>query len=985
MNNVQLGINDVQQRSQQVETFINRIFETSEGYITIWTKGSGGGITVNKFFDAQTERTEAIDYVLARLDSEVWCSIATSTDGDRGNEHTQDRRWIIGDADNKEAYGHLDFLKITPTITVQTSEGKFHLYYDMGEVQDNDAMYERNKAFVDTHTLPFLKGMKQLDAQAKDPMRLLRIPGTLHKKNPANPQVVQILEDNGSIHTLETFEEVYPSLSKKYSRPENGSGGDSAIEGFLDVEEVMATEVSDEQPMCSKTLRMMNVQLKKLVDERHGTGYNGTKALLHLSAEGHCGVPAAIRILHESFLEELEANPREDSPHPEHELEDIKKHIRENIRIAMQHETGEGCKKSRCSMVSHDVMPQLNLDQQNRLNGKPRINLSASAFLEDVKSLMGKGVLKDLFVYNGDVVIVRPHTTEDDNVDHYQVMSNESFSALMDQRMEFYTLETKGDELIQKAALFPQGMAHKFLTLEALEDSPIKTIKGFATYPFITRNGNLVSENGYDVETGLVMMRVPGGIKLPETVTEDQAKASASWVQDKLLGDMLLKTDDDRAHAIGYLVAPLFRDVLPRHTFNVPLFAITANTRGSGKSYLTNTGTALYGGSVVGNFPKSEEELGKQIVTKYLNDAGTVLGWDNAKGEINSGSLESLLTQTRLQERILGGNTQTNVINDKILVINGNKNAFKMGGDMDRRTLWIDFHSDRPDPENRPVDSFQIPNYEMFIKSDEGRVQILTHLLTMVKYWVQQGKPLESRGSDSFAPFNGSMRGLLKLVGVRGEFASKANKDRGRGSESVQMEEFLSHLYDVQGDKRFTIGELVKMLTDVHAPFPGAKDFVSASEDIPLAHKLPNKLSDVLETGGNRVARDLSTAIGDGYLDTWFGDFRIVEVPRSAGSKKAKQFYVDRAVPSVTTVVDSDNSVKPELDTDGNIKESEHNWNIAREGKTLRWLPVTGSWTNLNDDSEFIPMTREGNTFTVLDMELYGDIKDDEEFAPTMK
>lgn len=121
---------------------------------------------------------------------------------------------------------------------------------------------------------------------------------------------------------------------------------------------------------------------------------------------------------------------------------------------------------------------------------------------------------------------------------------------------------------------------------------------------------------------------------------------------------------------------------------------------------------------------------------------------------------------------------------------------------------------------------------------------------------------------------------------------------------------------------------------------------------------------------------------------------KIVPVPKFAATNSddvdsrmaASHVATHSFVPSTdtSTVADAPEVVKPQMDDTDNVVANEFNWNLAREGKTLRWLPVDGSWTDLSDDSEFIPMNRDNGRITVLDVELYGDIKDDEEFIAAL-
>jgi hypothetical protein len=101
-------------------------------------------------------------------------------------------------------------LPLKPSIVVESSPGKFHRYLlvagywpaDLQGIADFDAVLDR---MADTYGS---------DKGAKGINRVLRVPGFLHRKNPAQPHMVKIVEASGARYTRDQIMRAFPPVER---------------------------------------------------------------------------------------------------------------------------------------------------------------------------------------------------------------------------------------------------------------------------------------------------------------------------------------------------------------------------------------------------------------------------------------------------------------------------------------------------------------------------------------------------------------------------------------------------------------------------------------------------------------------------------------------------------------------------------------------------------------------------------------------------
>lgn len=384
----------------------------------------------------------------------------------------------------------------------------------------------------------------------------------------------------------------------------------------------------------------------------------------------------------------------------------------------------------------------------------------------------------------------------------------------------------------------------------------VPPLRGVVHTPFVRPDGTVCTLTGYDIATKILHLP-PQGLVLPDLparLTRDKVAEAVARLTG-LVVDFPFVTVDDRANYIGsLLIGPMLRPLVPRP---YPFVALSAHMAGSGKTLLGQVSMDLHGG-VLRSEPSSRDDEIRKLVTSILYcTSAPLIVMDNLTGTFRSGQFAALATTSRWSDRPLGATAQIDVPNDRIWVLTGNNIA--LGGDMPRRVpIWARIDADCEDPHLR--NGFKVANLRGHIAEHRG--QLLVDVLTIVRAWVEAGRPLigEPR-HDSFGIFLRSVAGVLDVVGIEGEFASAkiAREASPVGTEDDEMAEFLTALHDRFPDG-FLARDVVAALTETrdrrkrNARAEAGDSFVSfmpiTEESEQLLDTLPEDLVGKLDHGG---------------------------------------------------------------------------------------------------------------------------------------
>lgn len=471
---------------------------------------------------------------------------------------------------------------------------------------------------------------------------------------------------------------------------------------------------------------------------------------------------------------------------------------------------GDG--EPRLRAVGDDERPPPGGKQAVRLEGGKAGARQHPDHVRWLRSRLGAGPLSWAFLRGPDVVRVTcigedgytdPVRAADDNGPATVApIGGQELSTRLADEYTFVVKKKVGDVEYQVEEWFPVGDCQR--ALETPDRLPhLRPLNGVTHTPLLRAGGGMITEPGYDTESGFLY--VPNGA-IPVTLTNptaDEVRAAVGRVR-QLVAEFTWSGEHDEANFLGALITPLMRLVTPPP---YKALAIGAHQRGSGKSLLAQVLRTVHGGTLR-TWPASEEELGKQITSILVGTTAVICQFDNIRGLIRSGKLDALLTTRDITDRVLGSTNDTHMVNDRMWVFTGNNMV--LGGDLDRRVVWTMIDPGVERPEDRT--GFSIPNLAQHVELH--RVTILADLLTMLAAWDSAGRPTGEPTADSFGPWVAAVRGILDVCEVPGTFDHADSRSDSVDPDAEEAAAFLEAIQGLFGDREWTVKEITGAMVD---------------------------------------------------------------------------------------------------------------------------------------------------------------------------
>ncbi|MFB7353464.1 hypothetical protein [Streptomyces gardneri] len=317
-------------------------------------------------------------------------------------------------------------------------------------------------------------------------------------------------------------------------------------------------------------------------------------------------------------------------------------------------------------------------------------------------------------------------------------------------------------------------------------DFPYPTLTAIITSPVVLPDGTLLAEPGYHEPSGLFLHLGETIPDIPDVPTEADVAAAKKLLVETVLGDFEFVHASDLPNYLGLLFTPLLRFYAGGL---VPLFYITADNPGSGKSYLLKLVGTLFGYAPM-PWPKdNEEEIRKQITAILHSSAEPLILIDNVpEGTlVKSPQLASLLTYEEWSDRPLGFTRMVRMDNNRIWGMTGNN--ISMGGDMPRRVVGIHLTCSAPHPEDRDPAQFAVGDLLHWARAHRG--EVLHAMLVLVASWLAAGA---KEGSATLACFDRWAKvtsGFLDHIGVQGFLDERRELAGGRCVDGEAWEALL--------------------------------------------------------------------------------------------------------------------------------------------------------------------------------------------------
>jgi len=178
--------------------FFSAIFGEGTGLATIVTRHPiSNELTNQKFFEFPAQLEDMVAHSEKHKDGDVYFSPILYTSPRRIKENAKTLQVVYADAD---ACGPENFM-VEPSISVQTSEGRWHTYWMLDQQANPQevSLLAKKIAYAHSH--------QGCDKSGWNTTKLLRVPNTMNRKEGKDSPVVAT--SNGSMYTLQEIQDVY--------------------------------------------------------------------------------------------------------------------------------------------------------------------------------------------------------------------------------------------------------------------------------------------------------------------------------------------------------------------------------------------------------------------------------------------------------------------------------------------------------------------------------------------------------------------------------------------------------------------------------------------------------------------------------------------------------------------------------------------------------------------------------------------------------
>ena len=341
----------------------------------------------------------------------------------------------------------------------------------------------------------------------------------------------------------------------------------------------------------------------------------------------------------------------------------------------------------------------------------------------------------------------------------------------------------------------PDKVASALLSRRGKWKLPI--LHGIVQAPFLRTDGSLCETPGYDPTSKLLFKADDVFPPVPPRPSRDEALQALALLRD-LIKTFPFVTSADRSVALAALLTAMDR----RSIWTAPLFAFNSPVAGTGKSKLVDLCSILPTGQPMSVISQgySEEEFVKCLSAALLaGDAAVSV--DNCERPLQSDFLCQVLTQPRLNIRILGLSSNVETPMNAMLFATGNNLTFS--GDIIRRTLMctIDAGCERPELRAFKTDAAS--------EAKARRGELVAAALTVLRAWHVTGERFNLPAFGGFEDWSYRIREALvwlDQIDPCETLADVRDSDPQRSELITVVEQWREHLVP---DQAYTVQQVI--------------------------------------------------------------------------------------------------------------------------------------------------------------------------------
>jgi len=377
---------------------------------------------------------------------------------------------------------------------------------------------------------------------------------------------------------------------------------------------------------------------------------------------------------------------------------------------------------------------------------RPRVRLRGdNRLLSDVASELGSHLAQVLYTHAGEVVELL------DGLLH--PVSAQRFRTLAERHVTFFRCKGFDESTVKVGASLDEADARGILVspqfLERL--SPIRHINT-VRLPAVRPDGRIeLLPLGYDRESATLT-------DAQTDYAEDVNIADARQTIIDLFSEFQFPDGErSRSVAVAALLG-LFAKQLVRPGELRAAFTLTKNAEGSGATTLAACCIVPVFGDLPTGVKGGDDDEMRKAITSAIRYGREILILDNAKGKLNSPSLEAFVSAATWTDRLLGSNE--NVTGENNVTVFVTANGLSISPDWRRRSLFVELHLGEERAEDKVYKrALSVPVLKAM------RPQILAACWSLVKNWDESGRPQPSRSHSAFPAWASIIGGIVEAAG----------------------------------------------------------------------------------------------------------------------------------------------------------------------------------------------------------------------------
>jgi len=179
--------------------FFREVFGEATGWAVIVLPNYQGKPATDVWFEYPQEIDRMVDLVENKKTGDVWYSPILYTTKERTKATAKETQIAGADADSCDPGN----FRMQPSITVQTSDGHWHVYWKLDKPYKPSDVAALNRRIAQVHK------DQGCDTAYVNAAKLLRVPNTSNNKHPGAVVIVSDFEDVS--YTMEELDELYPA------------------------------------------------------------------------------------------------------------------------------------------------------------------------------------------------------------------------------------------------------------------------------------------------------------------------------------------------------------------------------------------------------------------------------------------------------------------------------------------------------------------------------------------------------------------------------------------------------------------------------------------------------------------------------------------------------------------------------------------------------------------------------------------------------